>query len=173
MEFGDRSRFSIAIELDSDHGGVWLFGRICYWIAGAMVGQYDVGTSLRDVLFQMSPILGDRGRRYCPALFRLDKEEIFALVSAVLDETSEDLYHYTSADLLPARLDVRIPVDVFDSWKIFLVEGDSEAKLLYQTIESAAVEETVLGAGEFDIVFDKAYAYLEHLYEDEVAGRAG
>jgi len=173
MEFGDRSRFSIAFELDRDHGGIWLFGRICYWIAEAMVGDYDVGTSLRDVLFQMTPIMGDGGKRTCPKLLRLKKEKIADLILAALDDTSDEIYQYTSRDFLPARFDVRIPVDVFDSWKVFLVEGEENAKLLYRGIESSEVVATNLAPGEFDRVFCEAQAHLERLYEEEVAREGG
>ena len=135
-----------------------------------MVGRYDVGTSLRDVLFQMKYILGDRGQRICPLLLHLKKERVFALILAVLDEASDEIYQYTATDFLPARFDVRIPVDVFDSWKIFLVEGRGEAKILYKRIESSEVLETILAVGEFDIIFNEACIYLERLLNAEIAG---
>ena len=170
MEFGDRSRFAIAIDLDKNHGGSWLLGRFCYWIAGKLVGSYDVGTSLRDVLFQMKYITGDQGLRLCPALLELPEEKIFSLISSALDETSDELLRYATPDFLPARFDVRIPVDVFDSWKIFLVEGVYEAKLLYFRLDSSTLSVATLAPGEFDTVFKSAHAYLDRIYSVSAGG---
>ena len=55
---GDPNRFAIALDLDEDYGGEWLFGRIGYIIGGVNVGDYDLGTSLRDVVLQMTFIIG-------------------------------------------------------------------------------------------------------------------
>ncbi|MCO4859847.1 immunity 42 family protein [Herbaspirillum sp. WGmk3] len=169
MEFGDSTRFSITIELDPQYGACWLFGRIAYWISGEMVGSYDIGTSLRDVLFQMEPILADSGRRISQRLFLLEKEKIFFLVESALERSNEAIYAYVPANVLPARFDVRIPVDTFDSWKIFLVDGEEEAKLMYRNIDSPYVKQIHLRSGEFDDVFAKAHAYLDQLYEAEVS----
>ncbi|WP_277403523.1 Imm42 family immunity protein [Achromobacter insuavis] len=50
MEFGDRNRFGVNLDLNEDYGGVWLFGKICYWICGNMVGNYDVeDTFIQDL----------------------------------------------------------------------------------------------------------------------------
>lgn len=168
MQFGDKSRFAIALDLDCDHGGAWLFGRICYWIDGKMIGQYDLGTSLRDALFLMTYIQGDEGERCCQSLFSLDKEKIFSLISNVLDEKNDEIYRYIPEDFMPARFDVRIGIDVFDLWKIFLIEGDREAKLFYKTIDSTEIVETVLLSGEFDAAFGEAFSYLKRIYEAEV-----
>lgn len=164
MEFGDKARFAIALELDGDHGGSWLFGRICYWIAGKVVGRYDLGTSLRDVLFQMTYIIGDGGQRFCPTLLRLPNDKVFDLILKVIGETSEEIYQYIPQDFLPARFDVRIPVDVFDSWKIFLVDGLGEARLLYRELDASEVGVAILVSGEFDKVFRDTHAFLEDIY---------
>lgn len=169
MEFGDKSRFAIAIDLDREHGGAWLFGRICYWIGNAIVGRYDLGTSLRDVLFQITYILGDRGKRTCSALLHLEKEKLFSIILDALNEKNNNILQYTGQDFLPARFDVRIPVDVFDTWRVFLVEGDGAAKLLYRESEFSEVVETTLQFGEFDRVFERACIYLEHLYGEAVS----
>ncbi|WP_420992501.1 Imm42 family immunity protein [Cupriavidus sp. 30B13] len=172
MEFGDRYRFSIALEVDRNCGGPWLFGRFCYWLEGKVVGDYGMGTSLRDILFQMKYIIGDRGGRLCPKLLMLPEEKIFGMISDALDGVSDEILGYTNQDFLPARLDVRIPVDVFDCWKIYLVEGVSEAKLLYRSLNSDKLNVTTLNSGEFDTVFESAYNYIERLYQ-EIGDEAG
>ena len=53
MLFGDKKKFGIQVELDFQYGGEWLYGKFCYWINNEMIGDFDMGSSLRDVLFQM------------------------------------------------------------------------------------------------------------------------
>lgn len=60
---GETDRFAIEYELNSDYGGVWMFGRICFWCAGCRVGDPEMATSLRDVLFQLDQMRRDVGRR--------------------------------------------------------------------------------------------------------------
>ena len=73
MDFGDRSKFAITVELDENYNGAWLFGKFCYWADGMMIGDYKSGTSLRDVLLQATNIHGDSGKRFCQDLFCLGK----------------------------------------------------------------------------------------------------
>ena len=164
MEFGDRLRFSIELDLDENPGGAWIFGRFCYWIDGQVVGDRDLGASLRDVLFQMTPILGDRGCRRCPKLISFSGQEIFELISASLDRGEDEIRRYVPEGQPIAALDVRIPVDVFDKWKIFLVEDTDAAKLVYRGDDAAGVEVVVLQEGEFDEVFLKAFTHLDGLF---------
>jgi len=169
MDFGDKSKFAVTIELDKNYNGAWLFGRICYWVAGIMVGYYDLGTSLRDVLFEMMYIPGDNGKRYCLPLFNLGKEKIFSLISGVLDETSDEIYSYIHEDFMPARFDVGIRVDVFDDWRMFLIDGDKISKFIYKKHGSTSIVENFLPVGEFDQVFNQAYTYLDNLYEEQIS----
>ncbi|WP_158601934.1 immunity 42 family protein [Pararobbsia silviterrae] len=164
---GDKNRFAVTLKLDKNYGDIWLFGRICYWIGGDIVGDYNLGTSLRDVLIQSSYIRNDSGKRFCPSLANLEKDKIFSLTSNSLLENSTDISQYTQGDPLSACFDVRIPVDVFDSWKIFLVEDISEARMLYKHIDSPNIREFKLTPNEFDNVFCEAYIHLEKLYDIE------
>ena len=165
MEFGDKGRFAIEVELDENCGGSWLFGRICYWVGGSVVGDYDAGTSLRDVLFQMKYIVGDRGRRKCPLLMQLPEMKVVDMISAALSETSDELCKFLGPNSMPASLDVRIPVDVFDSWRIFLIENAGAAKLICFDVGSSSLKSVLMSEGEFDSVFSDAYAYLDKVYQ--------
>lgn len=82
-----------------------------------MVGNYGEETSLRDVLFQTKYIIGDSGKRFCPALIDLNKEKTFALIDAVLygginetDGAINEIDQYISSDFLPAVLDISVSV---------------------------------------------------------------
>src|SRR5215207_10274548 len=110
MQFGDIKVFAVQLELDSNYGGSWLFGRFCYWINGTQVGDYTLGTSLRDVFFSMKWIANDRGNRRGDDLCTCSGQEIFLLLDNSLygnEETTPDLLLLEA----PARFDVRPPVD--------------------------------------------------------------
>src|SRR5215470_5140722 len=53
---GEPSRFAVEYDLNENYSGLWMFGRFCYWCGGERVGDYELGTSLRDVLFQLEQI---------------------------------------------------------------------------------------------------------------------
>jgi hypothetical protein len=53
---GEPSQFAVEYDLNENYGGVWMFGRFCYWCGGQRVGDYEMSTSLRDVLFQLDQI---------------------------------------------------------------------------------------------------------------------
>lgn len=79
MDFGERNPFAIHLELNSDPGGAWLFGRFCYWIGGKQVGDYEQGTSLRDVFLNLKWIVHDCGNRRGDRLCHWRPEELFEL----------------------------------------------------------------------------------------------
>ncbi|QOK93389.1 hypothetical protein HF908_09840 [Ralstonia pseudosolanacearum] len=168
MLFGSKERFAVEFELDDDHGGAWLFGRFCYWIGGERVGDYDAGASLRDVLFQLKYIVGDGGERFCPRLAALPAAKIFKLIFDALRETNRDIFDYASLDFMPARLDVCIPVDIFNAWNVFLIEGEEEAKLIYQAEGTQDTKLTTLPVGEFDFVIKATQSELEGLLAKEL-----
>lgn len=164
MKFGDKARFAIEFELDDNHGGSWLFGRFCYWIGGEMVGDYCSGVSLRDVLFQMKYVVGDGGQRTCPKLAVLPPSKIVDLITMSLSELSNEISHFVDNEFLPAKLDVRIPVDIFNSWNIFLVDGDGDSLLMYSRDEHSDVNVVHLLHGEFDTIAVAAYDALDQIY---------
>ncbi|CAJ0691212.1 immunity 42 family protein [Ralstonia mannitolilytica] len=167
MLFGNKDRFAIEFELDANHGGAWLFGRFCYWIAGEQVGDYDAGTSLRDVLFQMKYIVGDAGKRSFPRLAELPAPEIFRMVSDALSERNSDISQYVSPDFSPAYLDVNIPMDIFGCWDIFLVDGLREARLIYRENGADDIKFMALTIGEFDSVVEATQNELQKLLAQE------
>jgi hypothetical protein len=40
MIIGKKLSFAVEYELNKNHNGVWLYGRLCYWIKGWRVGGY-------------------------------------------------------------------------------------------------------------------------------------
>ncbi len=170
MEFGDRESFAIQIELDSDHGGSWLYGRFCYWINGKQVGDYDLGTSLRDVLFNMKGIMGDSGNRDGGSLCALSPEEAFLVLDKSLYGDGGKPQAIQLPDT-PARFDISPPVDVFDHWKMYLISCGDRDLLLYKHSSHTDVQVFSTSVGMFDRIVRAAYNHLDTLYEKQTGQR--
>jgi hypothetical protein len=76
-EFGDRQTFAVAVQLDDDLGGSWLFGHLCYWISNQLVGDFETTTSLSGTIGHMYYIVKDAGKRECPGTVLSLKRECF------------------------------------------------------------------------------------------------
>lgn len=164
MEFGDRKIFAVQLELDLHHSGAWLFGRFCYWINGVQVGDYDPGTSLRDVLFNLKWIDHDRGNRREKTFCDRSVEDVFSLLDNSL-YGDEQIAPNGWLPEAPARFDVRPPVDVFDGWKIYLVECQEFDLMIYRKIDvEQRIQVFEIPRGMFDTVIKETYDYLERLY---------
>jgi Immunity protein 42 len=164
-EFGDRSKFSIAFDLDQNHGGLYLFGRFCYWIGGIQVGDYGSGTSLRDVLMFLRGIVCDNGQREHSELFKLPAKDLFKRIDRALYGAGSE---YTNlADIEGwARFQINPPVDIFDLWKVYLVENNSESRVVFASTNEE-IAEINLPSGDFDKVIPEAYNALFEIYELE------
>lgn len=163
MLIGNKSLFAIEFELDRDCGAQWLFGRMCYWVNNAQVGDYKLGTSLRDVLFQMKYIVADCGNRTDKLLCTLNPRDIFHAIDGVLYGDGD----FNSALDSPARFDVRIPVDVFDRWKVYLIDCERNAMLLYKQEEDINASNFLAKLGEFDHVIREFESQLISIYQQE------
>jgi Immunity protein 42 len=165
MQFGDIKVFAVQLELDSNYGGAWLFGRFCYWINGTQVGDYTLGTSLRDVFFSMKWIANDRGNRRGDDLCTCSGQEIFLLLDNSLYGNEETTPGFLLPEA-PARFNVTPPVDVFDNWKVYLVECEKYELMIYKNLAADdKVEVFSAPKGMFDAFIMESYAYLEHLIE--------
>jgi hypothetical protein len=168
MEFGNRQNFAVQFELDKNYGGSWLYGKLCYWINSIQVGDYDLGTSLRDVLFQMKWVVNDCGNRNGEILCGLGPHDIFSAIDGLLYEDNEDKY-VSEIQLpgTPARFEIKIPVDIFDQWKIYLIDCDNTAKILFKNINDTDIHVAIIAMGEFDSVIKEVYDSLNKLYDKE------
>jgi len=163
MLIGDKKNFAVEYELDPNSGGEWMYGKICYWIEGEVIGDYELGTSLRDVLFQMKYLVDDSGKRNGDDLCTQPPEKVFYLLSESIYGDSENALG--EVPVSPARFEITIPVDVFDHWKIFLIDCNSCSIVLYQRIEEKEVRSAKLYLGEYDNVITKLYNDLESIYQ--------
>jgi hypothetical protein len=165
MLCGDKARFAIEFELNEHSGGTWMFGRFCYWIGGEQVGDFEEGTSLRDVLFSMRYIIGDAGKRTASSLALCDEKTIFRVIQEFLNESGDDLIKLIPADIMPACFDVCPHVDIFNAWHIYLVDTQGLSKVVYSADGGNNVKTVELAMGEFDTLASTAYRELDSLLE--------
>jgi len=167
MEFGDRTRFAVSLELDADSGGPWMFGKFCYWIGGRRVGDYELGTSLRDVLSALKWIVADAGKRDDCRRFTMPREEVYREIDSSLYGHAEKAG--SEFEIGPtAQFDVHPRVDVFDEWKVYLIEYGDEGRLLYKNSPDRSVNEFFLRKGEFDACIKPAWDELNRMYDREM-----
>lgn len=170
MIIGNKSEFAIEFELNQQYGGVWLFGKFCFWIKDRCIGDYNSGTSLRDVLFQMKNIIRDVGNRENDILFALDKASLFHRLNSTLYGCEESPYYDLSIKETWARFNINIPVDVFDDWKMFIIENQEKLRIIAKKFEkddNSDIYEFLLKPGEFDQVILRAYEELNNIYDQE------
>lgn len=172
MRFGEKKSFAVEFELDESYGGPWLYGKFCYWVNGVQVGDYVLGTSLRDVLFAMKWVVYDCGNRYGGNLCKIPAQEVFFLLDGALygnEETNSDLQLPDQ----PARFEVKIQVDIFDQWKVYLIECDDKATILFKNINDSDVKVATIPTKVFDDAIKGCFDSLTTLYNRENAGSDG
>lgn len=162
MLIGDKKNFAVEYELEPDSGGEWMYGKICYWIKGEVIGNYELSTSLRDVLFQMKYLVGDSGKRNDDYLCtQLPKKVFYLLNESIYGDSENALGEFPVS---PARFEITIPVDVFDHWRIFLIDCSNYSTVLYKRIEDKEVRSAQLYLNEYDNAIRRLYDDLESIY---------
>lgn len=168
MVFGDRSLFAVEFELDQEYNGVWLFGKFCYWIRGKRIGDYELGTSLRDVLFSLDTLVQDNGNRTKVNLFELSRSDLFTRLDGALFGCEKTLYDEVAIKESWARFNVVLPVDIFDGCKVYLVENLEMSRMLFRNLNEVEVQEGNFEKGLFDEVISRAHQELAILYNNVI-----
>jgi hypothetical protein len=175
MIIGNKSEFAIEYELASDYGGVWMFGRFSYWIRDQQIGDYDSGTSLRDVMFQLQNIIRDNGNRSHEELFNLNKFELFSRLNEVLYGYKDSEYEEAGLEEMWARFALVPRVDIFAESKVFLVENRNQSRIIFKEGISQGlrgIHEAYTNQGEFDRVILETYKQLDKIYDLELMKQA-
>jgi hypothetical protein len=168
---GEPFRFAVEYDLNADHGGVWMFGCFWCWCGGRRVGDYELGTSLRDVLFQLEHLARDRRLRASRRFGTMPAIDVFRLINGVLFGAGDSSNDCLAEEEQWARHDIFPPVDVFDFWKGFLIEGEQTARLILAHKPYLEVTELSLKTGEVDAVLDEVRKRLNDIYEQELGER--
>jgi len=167
---GDPARFAVEYDLDKDHGGEWMFGRFCYWCDGRQVGDYDLGTSLRDVLFQLDLLVRNKHLRASRRFSAMPATAVFECLNRALFGVPDPDYERLAEEEQWARHTVFPPVDVFNLWKGFVVEEEQTARLIYAQDPYRQVWQLLLLPGEIDAVLEAARNALNNVYERQPSG---
>lgn len=143
-------------ELNSEAGGEWMFGKFCYWANNEMLGYYDIGTSLRDVLFQIQYVIKCCGNRYFTDC-SISATELFNYMNKCIYGDG-GAYDECKLVEVPARFEITFPIDIFDCGvKAFLFDCLHDSSRIIYSIGNGAIKELKVGRGEFDSAIIKFY----------------
>lgn len=168
MVIGDKSKFAIEYELDEDYGDEWLFGKLCYWIKSERIGDYNLGTSLRDVMFQIKILLRDKNNRENERLINLETKELYNILDSALYGYDISEYDEISIKENWARFNVLIPIDVFNDWKVYLIEDKDISRFIIKSFNKKSIYEVIIKYNGFDDILNRVYDELDKLYNNEL-----
>lgn len=166
MIVGDRSRFAIEFELDQSklaesEFGSWLFGKIRFWCCGEQIGRYEGDTTIRDIVIEAERFIASRKKRHDCVLATATSEEIVDTICNALYVDSGQTDEKVQADTDRYGPFVVSPeADVFDPWRMLLVEGDHAARLIWYRKDEHVLHECTLNRGEFEVVLDRFLAVV-------------
>lgn len=175
MIIGDPSNFAIEFELDEDCGGPWLIGTFGFWIKNDKVGDHDLVTTLRDVLWFIEVKVNSKFNKINKDFDNMDSLGVFELIDDSIYGYPESEKDETIVIENACRFDVCPRVDIFDEWKIYLIEDSEKARLLVgkflrgDDIYDYEVEEYFLELGVFDEVLKKTYETLFQWHQNELS----
>ena len=138
----------------------------CYWCDGQRVGDYELGTSLRDVLFQLDE-LAKYSRRINRRFNATPAASVFRTIDGALFRKAEPSAVQLAEDEQWSRHGVFPPVDVFDDWKGFLEGDGTSERLLFAQKPYSEVRELTLANGEVDSVLSDVRRELNAIHERE------
>jgi len=155
---GDPQEFAVVVDLDDAFHAEWLFGKVGYIIGGVSVGDYNLGTSLRDVLVQMQLIVSDSGVRHTHRLVGLPKNNLFSLVwTALYGEKDRELDQIAEHECW-AKHNITLPIDVFDGVRVFQFDEGAVSRILWRFTtdnDDRAVHEVDVSLGCTEDVFSR------------------
>ncbi len=167
MVVGEKNRFAIEFEADNPPvlGDNWLYGHFCYWAHNLRIGRFDEKTSLAVALKAFEFLDKRRGKRHSDAMMKLPAIDVLQRVDRALflDEGQSD--EQVRADAAEySRFLADLGTDVFDGWRVLLVENDVVGRLIWRRTLNSSAHECELRAGEFDKVVDACKHELECLW---------
>ncbi len=167
MIFGEKSRFAVDVELSQQSGGLWLFGTAGYWCESTRVGDHTLVTSLRDALFQFDEILKYAENRRSGRFDELAADEAFLVLDDGMFGSRRLIPDSVPEDEMWLRHWFMPFIDVFDDWKVFLVETNDVGRMLFRQRTDSSTRVVELDVGEADAVVRAAADYFEELYSHE------
>ena len=177
MISGSKEQIAIENELNPNHGGVWLFGKMCFWIDGVRVGNYEEGTSLRDVMHFTTGIVKYCGRRDAGGLCKLCKDAAFEIIEGTIFGDGDSRFDLFVTDELlrqsPGTLQVKPGVDIFDASCVYLLECGEIDRIIFIERVGEPVRAIDLSRGLFGAAVTTFYEWLESVHNDAFARVVG
>jgi hypothetical protein len=163
---GVRSRFAVGYELDGNYGGAWMYGKFCYFCNDQEVGDYELGTSLRDVLFQLDEV-AKFNHQASPHFSAMSAREIFEMLDTALSGEAIARVAKLAEEEQWREFCIFPSVDIFDKWKGFLLGSGENERLIFSSAPYADVKELELDGGEVESVLKQVRKELNEIYERE------
>lgn len=164
---GSKDQFAIQYEI-IEVVSHFIYGRICYWIDGKQIGNFDLDTIISDVLSFLPSIIQDNEKREHKKFFEMDKEEVYYLLSGQAFFDNEK-YAEMALEETWARFNIEVDLDVFGDVFIGLIDSGKMARIIY-TDDKNILHEFYLNQGEVDEVFVCFYKELNAFYEEKILG---
>lgn len=169
FEVGDPEVFSVVCDLNEESGDRWMFGKFAYRIAGSIVGNYDDGTSLRDVMHLLVPVVKDCGNRRGNEFLSLAASEAFRRIFDAMYGEGLSPYDQCAIEETWARFVLTPNMDVFDGWLVTMFDGDRDSRLLWNRLGSEfskqPVREVWVPTGLVDHAITEAYERLRVVHD--------
>lgn len=141
--FGNPEAFAVAFAMGRTVDPQWQRVRVCYWIGGRRVGDWDAEfTYLGDLHADLAPIVKDNGRREGAELWDLEPG---ALMKTVLWRLIDDKRAGAPGAIdMPARYVILPGVSAFTDWHALAITRGPEARIVFKHRDWAAPEEIIV-----------------------------
>ncbi len=149
---GKKNQFAIQYSIEQTKKP-YIWGHICYWIQGMMIGDITHTTILSDVFVFLPRIVHDNGNRFHELFYKMNKDKAFYFLSgqAFVDNPK---YEEQAIAETWARFSIEIGLDVFSGTIVKLIENESEARIIY-SFDGKKVYDLFLKKGIVDDVFEQ------------------
>lgn len=175
LTIGDASLFAVKVDLDESYHGKWLFGKIAYIIENTCIGDYELGTSLRDVLVQMNYIISDSNQRKTSRFIGKPKEVISDLAWTTIYGNVDTGFEQVAQEECWAKHDITLPLDVFSSVRVYQFDEGVQSRIIWRDladIKSPVTYEIRVPLGTTEEVFKQLEELLDSLLQkEELEGR--
>lgn len=162
MIFGSKNRF--AIESEIVESAEFNFGRICFWVEGTVLGDYDTTVILDPLADFLSTTLCYEGERHDQALLDVSAEQALNQVYSSLygadtstqqAPTDEQLHSYQKLSICPNGC------EAFDGELVILLEDDIGERWIWREFTQKVVHVMQLEFGEYERAVGEFLAWLE------------
>lgn len=142
----------------------YIWGHICYWINGVMVGDITQTTILSDVFIFLPRIIYDNGNRIHELFYTMNKDKVFYFLSgqAFIDNPK---YEELATIETWARFSIEIGLDVFSGTTVKLIENERNGRIIFSN-DKKEIYEFSLQKGIADNVFERFSEKINGFYEN-------